>query len=78
MILALFWTRLTYLGALAGIICGFVIDAAWYMWLGNTLIYEIIPGFIAGLLAAWIVSLIDKPPAAEVTALFDKSRQPQE
>ena len=78
MILALFWKRLTYSGALAGIVCGFVVDAAWYMWLGNTLIYEIIPGFIAGLLAAWIVSLLDKKPSEEVLALFERSRSRQE
>ena len=78
MILALFWKRLTYAGALAGIICGFVVDAAWYMWLGSTQIYEIIPGFIAGLLAAWFFSLLDKKPSEEVLTLFEKSRQPQE
>jgi len=78
MILALFWKRLTYNGALAGIIAGFVVDALWYMFMGKTLIYEIIPGFMAGLLAAWLVSLLDKRPAEEITALFEKSRQIQD
>jgi sodium/proline symporter len=58
--------------------CGFVVDAAWYMWLGSTQIYEIIPGFIAGLLAAWVISLLTKKPSEEVLSLFEKSRQPQE
>ena len=74
MLLALFWKRLTYNGALAGIIAGFVVDALWYMFMGKTLIYEIIPGFLAGLLAAWLVSLLDKRPSEEITALFEKSR----
>ena len=78
MILALFWKRLTYNGALAGIIVGFVVDALWYTFMGKTLIYEIIPGFLAGLLAAWIISLLDKRPSEEVAALFEKSRQRQE
>jgi len=55
-----------------------VVDAAWYMWLGSTQIYEIIPGFIAGLLAAWIISLLGKKPSEEVLSLFEKSRQPQD
>ena len=78
MILALFWKRLTYNGALAGIIAGFVVDALWYTFMGKTLIYEIIPGFMAGLIAAWLVSLLDKRPSEEITALFEKSRQRQE
>ena len=77
MILALFWKRLTYSGALAGIICGFAVDAVWYIWLGNTLIYEIIPGFIAGLIAAWIVSLLGKKPSEEVLAVFEKAHKKQ-
>ena len=36
------------------------------------LIYEIIPGFIASLIVAIIVSLATKAPSAEVTAVFDK------
>ena len=36
-------------------------------------LYEIVPGFIAGLVAAVLITLIDKKPAAEVEALFDKA-----
>ena len=38
----------------------------------NTNLYEIIPGFIAGGLAAIITSLATKAPSKEVTDLFDK------
>ena len=73
-ILALYWKRLTYKGAVAGIIVGFLVDALWYAFLAKTGIYEIIPGFIAGMIAAVIVSLLDKAPSAEVVALFEKTK----
>ena len=73
-ILALYWKRLTYKGAVAGIIVGFLVDALWYAFLAKTGIYEIIPGFIAGMIAAVIVSLLDKAPSAEVISLFEKTK----
>ena len=36
-------------------------------------VYEIVPGFIAGLIAAIVITLIDKKPGAEVEALFDQA-----
>ena len=77
-LLALFWKRLTYLGALAGIIAGFAVDALWYAFLSSTGIYEIIPGFAAGLIVAVVVSLMGKVPGQEVVELFERARQPQE
>jgi len=78
MLLALFWRRLTYAGALAGIIAGFAVDIIWYIFLSDSGIYEIIPGFAAGLLAALIVSLCTKRPSLDVLILFEKSRQKQD
>ena len=34
-------------------------------------LYEIIPGFIAGLIVAVVVTLIDRKPKKEVEELFD-------
>ena len=65
-------------GALAGIIVGFAVDALWYMFMGWSNIYEIIPGFFAGMIAAVVVSLLSAKPNAEVLALFEKSRKPTE
>ena len=36
-------------------------------------IYEIIPGFILGGLAAIIVTLVDKAPSAEVEAIYARA-----
>lgn len=77
-ILALFWKRMSYNGALAGIIAGFAVDALWYVFMGWTNIYEIIPGFFAGLIAAVVVSLLSAKPSGEVLAIFEKSRKPTE
>ena len=80
-LLSLFWKRFTYKGAVAGIIVGALVDMLW-LWLpvsgGITLtaatgIYEIIPGFIIGGLAAIVVTLIDKAPSAEVQEIFAKA-----
>ncbi len=79
-LLSLFWKRFTYKGAVAGIIVGAVVDMVW-LWLpigGATLtqitgIYEIIPGFVIGGLAAIIVTLIDKAPSAEVEEIFARA-----
>lgn len=69
-LLSLFWKRFTYKGAVAGIVTGAVVDIVWLMYFTSTGIYEIVPGFIACVLAAVIVSLIDKKPSKEVEAIF--------
>ena len=71
--LSLFWKRFTFEGAVAGIVVGAVVDIAWLAFLGSTGIYEIIPGFVCGLIAAVIASKCSKAPSAEVEALFDKA-----
>lgn len=70
--LSLFWKRLTFSGAIAGILVGAGVDVLWLVLLKSFGLYEIIPGFIAGLLAAVIVSLVSKAPGKDVTDLFDK------
>ena len=72
-LLSLFWKRFTYKGAVAGIAVGALVDILWLAFLSGTGIYEIIPGFVCGLLAAYVVAKADKAPSAEVEALFDRA-----
>ena len=71
LILSLFWRRFTFQGAVVGIIVGALADIGWLVWLKSTGIYEIIPGFLLGLAAAVVASLLSPKPDEEVTALFD-------
>ena len=76
-ILSLFWKRLTYKGAIAGVVCGALTDILWLVFVNNAdngfYLYEIVPGFIVGLIAAVVVTLIDKAPKQEVCDLYDKA-----
>lgn len=83
MILALFWKRLNYKGAVAAIITGFATSILWILFFNagyygfkaviyNTNVYEIVPGFILGMVVAVIVSLTTEEPSDEVKELFDK------
>lgn len=72
-ILSVFWRRFTYKGAVAGVTVGAVTDVLWLMFMSHTGIYEIIPGFALGMVAAIIVTLIDKEPAEDVKAIFDRA-----
>ncbi len=69
-LLSLFWKRFTFKGAVAGILVGAVVDIVWLAFIGLGL-YEIIPGFFCGLVAAVVVTLLDKEPGKDVQDLFD-------
>ncbi|WP_203334130.1 sodium/proline symporter PutP [Planococcus beigongshangi] len=85
-LLALFWRKLTSMGALAGMIVGAVTVIIWDL-LGKVeegavptpnqeffgSVYEIIPGFILCLLVAWLVSLVTYKPNAEIETEFDET-----
>ena len=76
-LLALYWRRLNYPGAVAGVVVGFLVDFLWFKFLaGSTGIYEILPGFLCGLIAAVVVTLVTKAPSKEVTDLFELAKQP--
>ncbi len=84
-LLALYWKRFNYAGAIAGIVAGFVTDIGWAVAAGTMIIdkenailtgtiaglYEIIPGFIVSLIVAIIVTCLTSKPGAEVEKLFD-------
>lgn len=75
-LLALFWRRSNFFGAISGMIAG---GAAIFIWkfvirpLGGALdIYELLPAFIIAIGVNVIVSLCTKAPDTEVTAVFDE------
>ena len=81
-LLSLYNRRVNYKGATAGIIAGFVVDILWMIFFNmeyydmtsviyNTQLYEIIPGFIAGLVTMFLVSYFSEKPSKEVLDLYD-------
>ncbi len=72
-LLSLFWRRLTFSGAAAGIVVGAAVDILWLAFLGSTGLYEIIPGFFCGLIASVLVSMASPEPGKDVEALFDRA-----
>ena len=75
-LLSLYWKKITFAGAFWGIVFGAAIDILWiYLNQVDCLpgaisgIYEILPGFIAGLIVCYVVSLMtqkNNKPAEEV------------
>lgn len=72
-LLSLFWKRFNFQGAIAGIVVGAAADVAWIVWMSDFGLYELAPGFAAGLIAAVAVTLCTKAPSEAVEALFDKA-----
>ena len=72
-LLSLFWRKFSFAGATAGIVAGAAVDILWLMTLSATGIYEIIPGFFCGLIAALLVSKLTGEPSRDVEALFDRA-----
>ncbi|KKO49278.1 proline:sodium symporter PutP [Arsukibacterium sp. MJ3] len=81
-ILSLYWPRMTFAGALSGIVIGATTVLIWIYApitingasLSST-VYEIIPGFVLSTLAIVIVSKFSKDPAPSVLAMFKKMQQ---
>ena len=78
-VLSLYWQRMTFAGALSGIISGAATVLFWIYApvLENgaslsSLVYEIVPGVIISTLSIIIVSRLTKAPAPDVITLFEK------
>ena len=72
-ILSLFWKRVTYIGAVASIVAGAIVDVVWLVYLSQTGIYELLPGFIAAFVVCVVASLIDKAPSQDIMAIYEKA-----
>ena len=81
-LLSLFWARMTRQGALAGIVVG---ASAVLFWIygdftinnqtPSDYIYEIVPGFFAGVIAIFIVSLLTKSQQDTTSAFNDMENE---
>ncbi len=71
-ILALYWKGTTRAGIFAGLISGTAVTIAWYyIPVLKDSMYELVPGFIAALLATWLVSLFTSPASDTERAFED-------
>ena len=75
-ILALYWRRFNFWGALASIIVGTAVSSLWIPLSGGP--WGILdaepatPGFVAATVAAVAATLLTPPPSREVLELFDR------
>lgn len=69
-LLALYYRKLTWQGALSGMVTGAVVVGLWgtFEWFG---LYEILPGFLLGLIVAYVVSALTYQQNPEIDAEFD-------
>jgi sodium/proline symporter len=79
---SLFWRRMSYYGALWGMIAGALTVTLWQIGLhyypdGIFNLYELVPGFVASFIAIGVGSLV-QAPSASVVALFDKAERQSE
>ena len=73
-ILSLFWKRITYKGAIAGVVGGAVTDVLWLVFLtAKTGVYELLPGFVVGAICCIIVTLLDKKPGKDIEELYQRA-----
>lgn len=70
-ILALWWRGTTRAGVIAGLLTGTAVTFLWKMVPAlDAALYELIPAFLAALLATWAVSRLTRPPE-DVDAMFE-------
>lgn len=73
-LLALYWRKLTNLGALAGMVSGAAVAFVWGQMASlASVLYEIVPGFIVCLAVAVAVSIATYKPNREIENEFDET-----
>ena len=87
---SIFWKRVNFHGALAGMITGGVTVLTWlYVPLVSTAngmitlnaatrLFSLLPGFVLASIVLVIVTLLTKEPSAEIQAEFEKAKIPLE
>ena len=80
-LLALYWRRFNFWGAVSGVVVGTVVSSIWGFASGGPGgVWNIMvgtPGFAAGAVAAVAITLLTRAPSSEVVALFDKVNPPK-
>lgn len=72
-LMSLYWRDMTRNGAIAGMITGGLTVIIWHALSGGLFnVYELLPGFVFGCLAIYIVSKLGKKPSKEIQNEFDK------
>ncbi|MCI5599732.1 MAG: sodium/proline symporter PutP [Hallerella porci] len=78
MLLALFWKRTTFAGAISGMLVGGITAFVWKFYLSGFAdsceifgLYELVPGFFLSLATIFVVSLCTKKPSQEIVDEFD-------
>ncbi|MEE1130607.1 MAG: sodium/proline symporter PutP [Caryophanon sp.] len=75
-LLSLYWRKLTNYGALAGMVTGAVVAFVWGTIDSlSSMLYEIVPGFVLGLIVAVVVSLITYKRNEEIEAEFTETER---
>ena len=74
-LLSLFGRRFNYKGAVAGVVSGFVVDLGWLLTglTASTGVFEIVPGFCASFIVAFLVAKFTEAPNAQAAEIFDKA-----
>ncbi len=78
MILALFWKRMNWQGAMASMIVGFAVVVFWETFMGFTDLYSLFPGFILAFIAGVVVCLLTPPPSKEITDEYEAAQTYQD
>jgi len=75
LVLSLYWPRMNWNGALAGVLAGGTTVVAWKPLEGGLFdLYEIVPGVVLGVISILVVSLATAPPRAAIREGFERVR----
>jgi sodium/proline symporter len=75
LLISLYWRRMNYQGAIAGMVTGAVTVVLWKIFKQDLVdLYEIIPGFILACVAIILVSVLTTPPGDRVVQRFNQVR----
>ncbi|MCL1990758.1 MAG: sodium/proline symporter [Defluviitaleaceae bacterium] len=85
-ILTLYWKRVNFQGAIAGIVVGALTVITWvyvplvngYTWAEYTNLFALLPGFVLSFLSIVIVTLLTPAPAQAIIDQFEEVQRPLE